>query len=103
MQTAKTHTKLRLPSLSLVVPHLRQEHRDIDVGGQPDSVPSLLELLRGAGEDGEAGDDAMGKDQVDTAGCTGDEHVAVLDWDPDGVGSHDDVEEGEKGDGEEND
>lgn len=93
------------PLNRVVVTHVGGEHSHVDAGGKADGGFGLLELLGGAGEDGDAGalgGGAVGEGEADAAGSAGDEHVAVLDRDLDRAGPDQEVEEAEEEEGKEN-
>lgn len=87
----------------VVVPDVSTEDVDVTPCGELDGFLGFFELADVAGEEGDVSalvGAELGQGQADAAGAAGDEHVAVLDWDSDGLGADNEVEEEEEEEGE---
>lgn len=82
------------------IPYIGAEDGNVGAGGLADGGAGLLELVGVSCENRDPGavqGGLPGESKSDAAGAAGDEHVAVFDWDLDGAGTDEKVEEQEEG------
>lgn len=85
----------------VVVPDVNAEDFDVAAGGLLDRLLGILELGVIASEEGDVGalsGAEVAQGEADSAGTPRDEHVALSDWDLDGLRPDDEVEDHEETD-----